>query len=1019
MISTGAFLNEMDASNKQPTVAEKFAAVWEKKNAKAARAGGVSLMALSLAACGSSSDDTETPVTSSDNSGVTPIASDLTNGSDQFTGTSGNDTITAGAVYTPGGNDRINSLQDEDVISGGAGDDTINITVTTANDNGNNIITPTMTSVENVNVNFATSGATDELDFQDVTGVVDLALTRVSTDGTVTIDNIQDVLVTLTLSNSGEDTDTIDISFDDDVLIGTTDSLALTVDDVEVASLNIQGEDEEGYETVNMTAAGDISVATDFELDSTTSLVIDGAGDVTVADMTVSAGHLHTIDASAASGDMDFDLGAANVVEAVNTADSGTQIGFTYKGSKGSDTIRIDETSLSDDGVAGEDTGRNDTIGGGDGADTLYITVNADTAHDETVAGAAERNGLIEDEHTVTSIETLRIDAEDDNPGGGGDTETVAGIDASLIGGLTTVELRNVADDAGDSANFDVINLGSAFNTAVGTTAVGVVKVFHAQDNTSAETVGDTDVRIHLDDASGTADHVTVSIETATNTTETFNFTLDVDGNDSDEADLDDEAVESLTIIDNDTENNTVDVDSGADHTGTLTLTGGRADDTFTLTAPAGLETVTINAAGQLSDVTLTVGTADQTITMGSGDDEVTFEAVEDLDESDTLDGGDGTDTLITGISADHTDELNSTNFEILKIDADASHVFDITDSDEITTVVLMSDDNDDAIATAVTAGVIDLEADAISTIRIEANSDDGAGAGAEVANGLDLSTDNTGSSMAIETTDSGNDSLTIGVITLDDDVTTLTVSNADDDDAAATTFNEISAAGLTSLTISDGYLLSDADSQETVIDLDDTAAITSIDAAAALGGVNLDIDDLGADATINLVQADDVDDDAADVLTIAITGGTTANNLTINDGGAASSVTITSGDFDGLTINMGGGNDTVTLTGAVGDGTTVNGDAGNDILIGHNDDDVINGGAGNDYIRGGTGTDTLSGNAGNDNFVFHNASSNSDTIDDWTAADDVIVFGADEATNAADVFDAGLDLEHMVKLFL
>ena len=47
MISTGAFLNEMDASNKQPTLAEKFAAVWEKKNAKAARAGGVSLMALS------------------------------------------------------------------------------------------------------------------------------------------------------------------------------------------------------------------------------------------------------------------------------------------------------------------------------------------------------------------------------------------------------------------------------------------------------------------------------------------------------------------------------------------------------------------------------------------------------------------------------------------------------------------------------------------------------------------------------------------------------------------------------------------------------------------------------------------------------------------------------------------------------------------------------------------------------------------------------------------------------------
>ena len=34
MISTGAFQTEMDASNKQQTLAEKFAAVWEKKMRK-------------------------------------------------------------------------------------------------------------------------------------------------------------------------------------------------------------------------------------------------------------------------------------------------------------------------------------------------------------------------------------------------------------------------------------------------------------------------------------------------------------------------------------------------------------------------------------------------------------------------------------------------------------------------------------------------------------------------------------------------------------------------------------------------------------------------------------------------------------------------------------------------------------------------------------------------------------------------------------------------------------------------
>jgi hypothetical protein len=56
MISTGAFQTEMDASKKQNELVSKLVSAWEKKNSKVGRAAGVSLMALSLAACGS--DDT-------------------------------------------------------------------------------------------------------------------------------------------------------------------------------------------------------------------------------------------------------------------------------------------------------------------------------------------------------------------------------------------------------------------------------------------------------------------------------------------------------------------------------------------------------------------------------------------------------------------------------------------------------------------------------------------------------------------------------------------------------------------------------------------------------------------------------------------------------------------------------------------------------------------------------------------------------------------------------------------------
>ena len=56
MISTGAFLTEVDASSKENTALKRLVSAWEKKNSKVARAGGVSLMAISLAACGD--DDT-------------------------------------------------------------------------------------------------------------------------------------------------------------------------------------------------------------------------------------------------------------------------------------------------------------------------------------------------------------------------------------------------------------------------------------------------------------------------------------------------------------------------------------------------------------------------------------------------------------------------------------------------------------------------------------------------------------------------------------------------------------------------------------------------------------------------------------------------------------------------------------------------------------------------------------------------------------------------------------------------
>jgi hypothetical protein len=151
MISTGAFPTEMDASVKQETTAERFVRAWEKKNARVARAGGVSLMALSLAACGSDDDaavvavvaepvvDTTTVVTVP----VVPVAQSFTLTSSIFdtpSGGDGDDTFTATSA----------TLHTTDTITGGAGTDTLSYTDNSAA--GTSMALPVMTGIEKVSI---------------------------------------------------------------------------------------------------------------------------------------------------------------------------------------------------------------------------------------------------------------------------------------------------------------------------------------------------------------------------------------------------------------------------------------------------------------------------------------------------------------------------------------------------------------------------------------------------------------------------------------------------------------------------------------------------------------------------------------------------------------------------------------------------------------------------------------------------------------------------------------------------
>jgi len=131
--------------------------------------------------------------------------------------------------------------------------------------------------------------------------------------------------------------------------------------------------------------------------------------------------------------------------------------------------------------------------------------------------------------------------------------------------------------------------------------------------------------------------------------------------------------------------------------------------------------------------------------------------------------------------------------------------------------------------------------------------------------------------------------------------------------------------------------------------------------------------------------------DNTSDIVTEASSEGTDT---------IQSSVTFTaSAHVENLTLtgtgNINGTGNTLdnSITGNSGM-NNINGGDGNDTLSGLAGNDTLNGGNGNDLLFGGLGNDTLTGGAGTDTFVFNtalNASTNRDTITDFSHTDDTI----------------------------
>ena len=617
----------------------------------------------------------------------------LVSGHDVFTLTPSTDIATAnvfnaGLVYTPGGDYRVNTLQDEDVLTGRGTNPTLNATLGSI-DGANagaqsHVVTPTLNGVSTLNLNFTGSasypGAVNVLDLQNSTGVQTVNIVGITDpDNSVTVKNFTAVPANLSVSNTSSPAGTVAFSILDSAAAGKADTTTLTVSNVNIKVLDLNSGNAalapgagigsplvnaNGIEFVNLVTSGagvnKIGTFSDVDL---SKLTITGSQNLTIGAIDYgNQGKFTTIDGSGATGNLTLTLDS---LQAAATA--------TYFGTTGGDVAF--------------------TLTTGSGADTINSTIDFGNGNDVVDAGSAPAGGVdtlalsndgsrsFTDFATYKNFEAVTVTRTGSVGGAASltvDSAHITGdqtfflVNKATVDAPTTYVLKNLS--AAEATSITIahsgLNAQSAVNDQQGNNIIDVV-------STSGKTVG-------------------VTIVNGLNSDPRFNFTLTAPG------------VPNITINDNDTESNTVYLTDA--HTGTITLAGGIAGQFLNLDAEvkgtfgngydldntglandglswsdhagdavdntasfngvygAGdyrnhffsydggvlLTASNINATGEASDVIIRVGAADQNIQLGSGNDTVIFadrtgitHSTSGLTIADTVVGGGGQDTIV------------------------------------------------------------------------------------------------------------------------------------------------------------------------------------------------------------------------------------------------------------------------------------------------------------------------------------------------------------------------------------
>lgn len=699
-----------------------------------------------------------------------------------------------------------------DIATGGAGDDTISGTAGTVDGDvitagaGSDTMSVTVTIADDDNSAFSATGL-ENLRIRSTGGTAgDAALIDLE---------MADVLglETVTFRRLNDDVSLSNLqSLDTTIVVenvATTASVTVGYD----ASI-VSGTSDSVALTVDTSTGG-----SDIDINGVETVTLTAIGEDN--DVNVDGTSLSTLNIVGA-GDISVDIDAS--VTTFNAADATGDVtmiatagaALTATGGSGADTFSMGTT-----------LGSTDEIDGGDGDDTLLVT---------GAAGAA-----IPTSADVTNVETLRIET----PAAGG-------------GVATTLDANRIAID---NITFDTSNAGDSFTVTDLTDEVLTV----------TESAGDTLalLNVSLDDATGTADAVTVNVRNADATTA---FTIsDINSAEG--------GIERLNLVatqvrDIALASDIIFGDISSTHSSGVFISG-TAD--VTIGSGVALSNAILNTTELTGDLTAVIGTATSRITLGNGTNSVTFGAGA-FTSADRVTGGTGSDTVITGNLAAGTAAPTISNVEIFNVDfGTAGATLSGVNIDGMTSLIVNQVSDEAVVLTALDAEV--------STVQLGATAGGAVGDAATIGYAAGSNAEHTviiGDSTATPAAD-----VDTGIVTITGNSGALTIRS---DEFTGNSIYDLVANAATSLTIS------------TVEDLevDDAGAGNgTISATAALSAI---LTTAGGDLVVDGAT------DLRNATSITYTGA---------DGNITQTGAVTATDMETLTITAAAGV-TVTQTGAL-----------------------------------------------------------------------------------------------------